>query len=381
MRMAIGPFPRIATLPLALAAVVTIAPLAVADDDEQALIEAAVVLATFDRLEQDCAARGGPDARQAARIADWRREQDVDSVRGQVAALLDRPFQRDQVAKGASAVASAVTGKKVSPCAAMVALSRTPDARFSRLRRDEAPKASVAAEPFAPAVDEPATEAASPLESPSGAANDPADVLALIDSFGFTTRATVGVGGLVAMEVVPVVLLRSGDALRDARGLQHPGGLEAHRRAMPKKWTKWRRESGVLQMRDEGGWTALPFQTTYARLPEGLRLDGLFRHLGGAGNVAAGGAQSVAAYTQYRFERDGRVRRDSGAGATASAGDTSVATAATAAGRTGRYRIDGLTLHIRYDDGTEERRVLILDPTPPVKALWLDGVGYVRRGS
>lgn len=354
---------------------------AVAEDEDQALIEAAIVLATFDRLEQDCAARGGPDAKQSARVAEWRREQDVDAVRGRVAALLDRPFQRDQVEKGASAVASAVTGKKVSPCAAMAALSQTPDARFSRLRGDETPRPAVAATPSAPAADEAPAEADSPVEGTSGTANDPTPVLALIDSFGFTTRATVGVGGFVGIEVVPIVLLRSGDALRDVKGLQHPGGLEAHRRAMPKKWTKWRREGGVLQVRDDEGWAALPFQTTYARLPEGLRLDGQFRHLSGTGNVAAGGAQSVAAYTQYRFEPDGRVLRGSGAGATASAGDTSVATAGKGPGKAGRYRIDGLTLHIRYDDGTEERRVLILDPKPPVKALWLDGVGYVRRGS
>lgn len=354
--------------------------LASADDDDGVLIEAAIVLAAFDRLEQDCVARGGPDAKQAARIAEWRREQNVEDVRSRVAALIDRPFQRDQVEKGASAVAAAVAGKKVSPCAALVALSQTPDARFPRLREDEAPKPAMAAAPSEPVAHDPPTEALSVAEGPSGTATDPAQVLAQIDSFGFTTRATVGVGGFVGTEVVPVVLLRSGDALRDVKALQYPGGLEAHRRAMPKKWTKWRREGGVLQMRDDEGWTALPFQTTYARLPEGLRLDGPFRHLGGTGNVAVGGTQSVAAWTQYRFGSDGRVVRGNGAGATASAGDASVATAGKAAGKSGRYRIDGLALHIRYDDGTEERRVLILDPKPPVKALWLDGVGYVRRG-
>lgn len=346
-------------------------------DDDAAAIEAAILLATFDRLERDCAARGGPDTKQAARIAEWQREQNVEDVRSRVAALTDRPFQRDQVEKGASAVAAAVAGKKVSPCAAMVALSQTPDARFPRLREDEAPKSAGAAAPSA-AADEPPSGDVSQVE---GAAPDPTQVLAQIDSFGFMTRATVGVGGFVGLEVVPIVLLRSGDALRDVKALHHPGGLEAHRRAMPKKWTKWRRESGVLQTREEEGWTALPFQTTYARLPDSLRLDGQFRHLSGTGNVAVGGTQSVAAWTQYRFETDGRVVRGNGAGATASAGDASVATAGKGAGKTGRYRIDGLTLHIRYDDGTEERRVLILDPKPPVKALWLDGVGYVRRGS
>jgi hypothetical protein len=36
-------------------------------------------------------------------------------------------------------------------------------------------------------------------------------------------------------------------------------------------------------------------------------------------------------------------------------------------------------LRITYDDGSVESRILIADPTDPKTAIWLDGVGYVRR--
>jgi hypothetical protein len=47
--------------------------------------------------------------------------------------------------------------------------------------------------------------------------------------------------------------------------------------------------------------------------------------------------------------------------------------------RRGRYRVDGLTLHVTYDDGSTEDRVLIIDPSNSKGAVWLDGVGYARR--
>ena len=109
------------------------------------------------------------------------------------------------------------------------------------------------------------------------------------------------------------------------------------------------------------------------------RLDGLFRSLSGAGNIAVGGTQSVAAWRDYRFFPDGRVQREGGAGSRSEAGHTSVVTSSKAPGRQGRYRIDGLLLAIDYDDGSSERRVVITDPNDPKSVIWLDGIGYVRR--
>jgi hypothetical protein len=41
--------------------------------------------------------------------------------------------------------------------------------------------------------------------------------------------------------------------------------------------------------------------------------------------------------------------------------------------------MDGLLLHIDYDDGTREQRVLITDPEQPGGTLWLDGAAYIPR--
>lgn len=90
-----------------------------------------------------------------------------------------------------------------------------------------------------------------------------------------------------------------------------------------------------------------------------------------------GGADWVTAWREYRFTRDGRVLRGSGAGARSEIGDGSVVASTVAPSRRGRYHIDGLTLHLTYDDGSTEQRILITDPRKPT-AIWLDGVGFVQ---
>lgn len=207
----------------------------------------------------------------------------------------------------------------------------------------------------------------------------PAATLAQIDSFAFATRPRMGPGGFVALDIYPVVLLKSGDLLSDVRGLRHAGGLAAHRAAQPQVWTRWRRAGAKVQVLKAGQWADLPFDKTYARLPADLRLAGRFRSTRGVGNVAVGGDQSVTRVDEYRFSADGRVVRSGAVGSTARAGDTSVVTRGGPGERAGRYRVDGLLLHIAYDDGSREQRVLITDPDKPGGALWLDGQGYVAR--
>lgn len=200
-----------------------------------------------------------------------------------------------------------------------------------------------------------------------------------IDSFGFDTRAAVGIGGFVTTRVYPVVLFRNGDALTDVEGLGFPGGLEAHRRAHPRDWTRWRRGPTRIQLETAKGWKNLAFPTTYGTLPEGFLLEGLYRNLAGTGTMGVGGTDAVTVWDQYTFSRDGRVVRGGGAGAQAEAGTTTTTSSAVAANRHGRYRVEGLTLRITWDDGTAEARILVTDPSDPRGAIWLDGTGYVRR--
>lgn len=204
-------------------------------------------------------------------------------------------------------------------------------------------------------------------------------VLGQIDSFGFHSRLAMGVGGFLTTNIHPVVLFRDGRALLKVDGLAFPAGLDAHRRARPADWTRWRRADGALEIQGSKGWTKLAFQTTYPKLPAGFRLEGRFRRLGGTGTVAVGGGDSVAAWSEYQFSGAGRVTHSRGAGARAEAGGGSVAAKSSAPLRSGTYRVDGLALRIRWSDGGSDSHILVTDPRDPNSAIWLDGHGYARR--
>lgn len=199
-----------------------------------------------------------------------------------------------------------------------------------------------------------------------------------IAAFAFDSRPGIGFGGAVTVRVVPLVLFTDGSVLLDIRGLADPAGLEAHRAARPAQWGRWRRNGGVLQVERNGRWARAGFQTTYATLPAGFRLDGEFRALSGVGTIATGGSAAVTAVTEYRFTSDGRVVRGRAVGATGTAGDVGAVTSTVPPTARGRYRIDGIVLHVTWDDGSTESRILVTDPRSP-SSLWLDGVGYARR--
>ena len=329
---------------------------------EDALLKAGVVIRTVDLLSERCARQGGFKPAQSTAVATWARDNRIDALRTRIAAL--EAARRRQIDPAATAVVQRLGALASDGCAAAVAATRAPDAQLAALAPAPAPAAAAA-----PA---PAVVAAEPVRA------DPA-LLAQIEGFGFDTRAAMGIGGFITTEVYPVVLFRDGRLLKDVEALLHPGGLAAHRAAQPKDWSRWRRGGGELQIERGSAWEKLAFQTVYARLPDSFRLAGLYRRLGGGGNVGVGGTDSVAAWNEYRFGADGRVSRGGGAGARAETGGGSVATAQRTAGRSGTYRVDGLVLKIRYDDGGEESRILITDPKDPTGAIWLDGRGYVQR--
>jgi len=342
-------------------------------------VRAALVVTTFDRLHADCRKGGGFDDAQTARLSTWQAENGVQGIRARMPALAEHASLKQQVDKGADAIVRRMFTEKVDPCAAAVSISNLPDAQFAKVAPQLVSDSGAPALPEKPS----APPGAEPASAPAPAARSAGETQALlkqIDSFGFDTRPKMGVGGFIALDIYPVVLMKSGEALTDVRGLAAPGGLEAHKRANPKDWTRWRREGGKLELQKKKGWEALPFQTTYAQLPGDLRLEGLYRDLEGAGTIGVGGTQSVAVYDEYRFQSDGSIERTGGAGSAAQAGDASVATSMRKAPRKGRYTVDGLTLRIRYEDGSSEQRILIADPKDPGNAIWLDGAGYVKRG-
>ena len=343
-----------------------ILPCAAAEPTDTARLQAAVILTTFDQLDSGCA--GAYTPAQQDRLQRWQADNDVAAARAQLPALMADTALAARLQRSARQIVATARSKGASDCAAAAALVALPDAQFGRLA-----SAASAPPPTTPARVEP------PAVIAPAAVPVPEATLAQIDSFAFDSRPKMGLGGFIALDIYPVVLLKSGDVLTDVRGLRFTGGLAAHRAAQPDHWTRWRRAGGKVELMKDGRWEPLPFTNTYARLPADLRLTGRFRSTSGVGNVAVGGQQSVTVVDEYRFHADGRVTRSGAVGSTAQAGGTSVVTRGGPADRSGRYRLDGLLLRIDYDDGSREQRVLITDPAKPGGVLWLDGESYVER--
>ncbi|MFO1320758.1 MAG: hypothetical protein U1F52_14175 [Burkholderiales bacterium] len=342
----------------------------VADED---FLKAAIVIRTFDHFADRCRQQGGFTAAQAERIAIWESAHDVASFRARLPELEQSPVRKAHLEQSLRDVLKVLTPSDARGCATAAAITATPQARFANVTPplQTARKAADDPEPR-----EPARAAAPPVDVPAQANRE---MLAQVDSFGFDTRLVMGVGGFLATDIHPVVLFRDGQLLKDAKGLTFAGSLADHRRQHADDWTRWRRSDGELQIAGSSDWRKLPFQVTYRQLPDGFRLDGLFRRLGGTGTAGVGGTASFAAWSEYRFWPDGRVRRGGGAGGRSASGDTSVATSHDAPDRTGTYHVEGLMLHLSFEDGSGEHRVLIADPSDPKGSVWLDGYSYARR--
>ncbi|MCF8205978.1 MAG: hypothetical protein K9J82_12920 [Methylotenera sp.] len=339
---------------------------ALADTPDRALLQAALIVTSFDRLDATCAGRYTPPQRD--QVQRWAQENDLAAVRSQLPALRAQPRLAAQLDRAAQQIEQMARDKGANACAAAASLTQLPDARLARAAETPAP---------ATQTPPPSTDAAAAETTPAAAV--PADVLARIDSFAFDTRPKMGLGGFIALDIYPVMLFKGGELLTEVKGLRDARGLAGHRAAHPEQWSQWRRQGGQVQVRKDGRWEKLPFDNTYAQLPGDLRLSGRYRSTSGVGNVAVGGQQSVTVVDEYRFSPDGRVVRSGAVGSTAQAGGTSVVTRGGPGERSGRYRLDGLLLRIDYDDGRKEQRVLITDPAKPGGVLWLDGESYVER--
>lgn len=328
--------------------------------------QAVSALLTYEHFATRCAASKGMSERDAAQVEAWRAVNKVDLVRSRLLELELDPQQKGRIDQARADVIKKFGTWSLLACRAAFQSTKRPESQFAA----NAPRMLAALGAPAP---EPVAVATTPAPAPR------APLLESIDSFGFDTRPKMGVGGFIALDIYPIVLFKNGEVLTDVTALSFPAGLAAHKRANPDDWTRWRRNGGKLQLAKSDGWDVMEFQTTYARLPDGFRLDGAYRYLSGAGTLAVGGTQEGVAWNEYRFWSDGRVVRGGGAGGRAEAGDASVATSSVASNRRGHYRVEGLTLRITYDDGSVESRLLITDPSDPKPAIWLDGVGYARR--
>jgi hypothetical protein len=333
----------------------------------EAAMKAAMMLMSFDEFYIRCKAEGGPSEKNETTIRTWKQNNNIDAVRFRMQNLRKDANNNQQLNQAVTMLTDAADKSKNDPCELIMRLIATPEAQFAQKFADQ-PQTASAAPARMPAKKESAIK-------PSGVSS----LLKQIDSFGFDTRMTMGVGGFLTTDIYPVVLFRDGNALTDITGLSDPNGITHNRTANSNDWTRWRRNGGKIELQKSKNWEALPFPRTYASLPTNFRLDGLYRRLSGVGNIAAGGNQSASSAMEYRFWRDGTILRGGTAGAAASTGSSSTVVSSAQPDARGKYRIDGLMLTIAYDNGEKENRLLVADPTDPKTAIWLDGRGYVQR--
>lgn len=199
-----------------------------------------------------------------------------------------------------------------------------------------------------------------------------------IETIGFYTRTEMGAGGYFNFVPAPMVLFKSGDALRDMKQLADPAGLEANKSAHASAWTKWRRNGGVLEsLESNNTWKKLPYPKTYDRLAKGFKLSGRYTRLSGTGNVAFGGGSSVTAWSELVFDRNGTFRTSDGGSASSVDASSSAFATGTHPEEGGTYEIEGYVLTLRYADGHAVYRMITTDASDP-KAIWLDGFSYTQ---
>lgn len=383
--------PRLCALMLCLISAALQTPLAaqLPTLDDPPFQRAAIVVITFDLLAGRCAA--GPDfsTENAARVEAWQREHEIALVRKRMQTL-DRDtaqHRRLEAMRGRADAQFAYRGREA--CAAATGMTTLEDSRLAirapamlaTLRAAEAAPTPVGGSTTVASGGAETRSAGAPGTTAGAAPRPPAALSAIvsrIDRFGFNSKPGIGYGGMVILKIFPVVLFKDGTALTDVEGLADPGGLDAHRRAHADDWTRWRRVGSEIQLADGNAWKKLDFNNTYSTLPAGFALTGSYHALSGVGTLATGGTASVTLVEEYLFGADGRVVRGRAVGSAAQSTDISVVTSSVPPSQRGRYRIDGITLAIRYDDGSGETRILVTDPADP-SVLWLDGTSFTRR--
>lgn len=364
------------------------------DSNDRPFMSAASLVLALDLLSARCLEQTQFTPDGASKIAAWVSENEVERIRTRTRELEQDAAQKRQFAMVRRMFSLPFSARGQAACKSAVDASQREDAQFSRTAPQmiaalRARGGAVAAAP--PPARSPARDSVLPARrapdiAPPGAgasgapaASGAADALAeRIVSFGFDSRAAMGAGGFMMLNIYPVVLFRDGSALTDVEGLGFQAGLDAHRATHPSDWTRWRRQSGEYQLESKGKWEKLQYQTTYSTLPAGFHLNGRFSRTSGTGNIAMGGTASVIVESAYAFTTDGHVIRGGFAGSMSRSSDVSVITRSVAANRRGQYTIDGITLRINYDDGSRVQFIIVTDPADP-SVIWLDGASYVRE--
>lgn len=203
-------------------------------------------------------------------------------------------------------------------------------------------------------------------------------------------RNTMGAGGFMTGYAIDSYLyLQDGSVKRDFD--KPPAYIDpaASRRSDPKQWGRWTRAGNRITIAwSDGGHDTVEIKPDNRMTggPNGMKLEGRYRHVSGSGTVAFGGGTTSLAESEYRFFADGTFASDRSFSMIAGPGPGAEGATAVAGGNgpggRGHYQVEGYTLKLIYPDGRISRMSFAAYAHELGKVersgLMLDGTFYFR---
>ncbi|MEL6962115.1 MAG: hypothetical protein AAFO01_05115 [Pseudomonadota bacterium] len=149
---------------------------------------------------------------------------------------------------------------------------------------------------------------------------------------------------------------------------------------------EWQADGERYRIRKPGKeeWRLLKKPLHAAALPEDWRGQGTYRTIDTFGGVTTGFPQYfTGVWSDVTLRADGTFATGGGAMASGSEANVSTAMGRKDATETGTYRIDGLTLMLRFNDGRVERTSIAWDGVAkegedPFETIWIRGSAFQR---
>jgi hypothetical protein len=158
--------------------------------------------------------------------------------------------------------------------------------------------------------------------------------------------------------------------------------LAAVARKTPNDIGQWRVDgSGKIQIKwtKSKDWSGLSFPNSKGKpLGDNWKGSGTYKRTSSSGYGMAGGDNSASTFvsTMLTFSPDGRFSEGNTVSSTVESGGSRTFAGGQTAAKSGRYKVEGWTLVLTYDNGKIEKSTAIIDNEP--STIWLAGKGYVR---
>jgi hypothetical protein len=179
----------------------------------------------------------------------------------------------------------------------------------------------------------------------------------------------------------PLILLKNNIVCDCAEFNFDELNLVAVARKSPNDIGQWRIEGGKIQIKwtKSKNWSGLSFPNSKGKpLGDNWKGSGTYKRITSSGYGMPGGDNSASTFvsTMLTFSPDGRFSEGNVVSSTVEGGGSRTVAGGQTAAKSGRYKVEGWTLVLTYDNGKVERSTAITDNDP--SAFWLGGKGYVR---